>query len=156
MEVQPPSTKAEFSQANRRETNRRFVLIVILPLVLVLALCVILPTVLAALQPDQGVASRSTFAQMATIMLLMPMCLLALVQLALLIGMSYGVIKLSSVLPPAFFKVQRVLNRVQERAEEASNAAARPFIAGHATAARAGRFVTALRRGPGGGKPRMP
>ena len=156
MEVQPPSTKAEFSQENRRETNRRFVLIVILPLVLVLALCVILPTVLAALQPDQGVASRSTFAQMATIMLLMPMCLLALVQLLLLGGLSFGVIKLTSVLPPAFFKVHKVLRRVQERAEQGTNAAARPLIAGHAAAARAGRFITALRRGPGGGKPGMP
>ena len=156
MEVQPPSTKAEFSQENRRETNRRFVLIVILPLVLVLALCVILPTVLAALQPDQGVASRSTFAQMATIMLLAPMCLLALVQLLLLGGMSYGVIKLSGVLPPLFFKGHRILRRVQERADQASEAAARPLIAGHASAARAGRLVTALRRGPGGGKPGMP
>jgi hypothetical protein len=156
VDVQPPSTKAEFSRANRRETNRRFVLIVVLPLVLVLSLCVILPAVLAALQPDQGVASRSTFAQIATVMLISPMCLLAVVQLVLLGGLSYGVIKLSSVLPPAFFKVHQVLRRVQERAEQASNAAARPLIAGHAGAARAGRFVNALRRGPGGGKPRMP
>ena len=156
MEGQPPSTKAEFSQANRRETNRRFVLIVVLPLVLVLSLCVILPTVLAALQPDQGVASRSTFAQIATIMLIMPVCLLTLVPLLLLGGLSYGVVKLSGVLPPVFFKVQQILRRVQDRVEEASNAAARPLIAGHAGAARAGRFVNALRRGPGGGKARMP
>jgi hypothetical protein len=156
VEGQLPPTKAEFNEANRRETNRRFALIVIVPLVLVLSLCVILPTVLAALQPDQGVGSRSTFAQIATIMLLAPMCLMALVQLLLLGGLSYGVVKLSGVLPPVFFKVQRVLRRVQERAEEASNAAARPLIAGHAGAARAGRFVNALRRGPGSGRPGMP
>lgn len=156
MEVQPRSTLAEYNQAARRETRRRWLLIVVLPMALLFLLFCGLSLFALFGLPDQGQGSRSAFAQMATVFLVLPMCLMSLGQFAVLAGLSFGVIKLSGKLPPVFFKVQGILARVQQGVERASNAAARPLIAGHARAAQAGRLVRALRAGPGGRTPGTP
>lgn len=116
----PPQRNASAQRAHRRETWLQ----IILPLVLGAALLVSL-VVLAA---ESGQGNLGSLAQIATMLLVLPLMVVGLVMLA---GASVGILALARLmgwLPQGAYRVQHAISRISQAAIRGADGLARPVL----------------------------
>lgn len=126
-------------KAHRRD---RFWMI-LFPVILI-ALAAAAVIVLISVRAGGGGMGTASLAGVATVMLALPALLLGLITLALLIGLSIGVIKLQNLVPLGGKALRDYLIVGKNYLRIGSDAAAKPFLAAHALNAKIKQVGTSL------------
>ncbi|MEW6717457.1 MAG: hypothetical protein AB1345_08140 [Chloroflexota bacterium] len=118
--------KVEVNRDTQAKHRRESILQIYMPVIL----GAILFVVGAVFVGWGGAADVSRWADTSVIWLLAPLLLLSLIPLAILIAVIIGLVRLSRVLPPYLFRVQKWASKVEHGVHKGCDMLVEPFILG--------------------------
>jgi hypothetical protein len=117
-------------QKHRREVFWQIALPLILGLLLLITGCV-LPVLVVVSGNDVRV-----WADISLIWLILPVLILAVIPLAILVAIIYGLTRILNILPGLMNRVQKLFGEINVRVSRASNSAVDPILRFHSFTAR--------------------
>ncbi len=97
--------------------------------IILISLVVVGLVVWLAIKGGLGAADTANLAGVATVLLVLPVLLFGLITLAILIGLSIGVIKLHTLVPQAGKALRSYLSQGQQYLRSAGDASTKPIMA---------------------------
>jgi hypothetical protein len=94
-----------------------------------LAVGVVVLVTLVVVVSSAGVADASLWADLAVVLMAVPACLLGIILFAALVAAGLGLARLTALLPPYSYQVQRTLSRLRAGIVRAADVTVAPFVA---------------------------
>jgi ABC-type dipeptide/oligopeptide/nickel transport system permease component len=124
MKAVPPEPVHESYLRHRKQRTTQIIVPVVLAAIVFISLIV---TVLVAI--SRGNADAGRLAAISTMWIAIPTCIIGLVFLALVVGMSYLMVQLFGIAPTYTGRAQDIVHKLAIRIRRAADMAVRPIIA---------------------------